>query len=113
MQLLPQIRVYERHSTTALNSYCGPPLASYLDKLETRLAENGFSGLLISKVEINSIAASAGIKPGMLILKVGRTPVSTPEEFETAMQAQDASRGVLLLLRDNSGGSRFVVLQKQ
>ena len=45
-EVLPQIRVYERHSTTALNSYTGPPLARYLDKLEERLAENGFRGVL-------------------------------------------------------------------
>jgi len=45
-EVLPQIRVYERHSTTALNSYSGPPLASYLDNLETRLAESGFKGVL-------------------------------------------------------------------
>lgn len=45
-EVLPQIRVYERHSTTALNSYCGPPLASYLEKLEDRLAGEGFTGVL-------------------------------------------------------------------
>ena len=45
-EVLPQIRVYERHSTTALNSYTGPPLARYLDKLEQRLGANGFSGVL-------------------------------------------------------------------
>ena len=45
-EVLPQIRVYERHSTTALNSYTGPPLARYLENLETRLAENGFGGAL-------------------------------------------------------------------
>ena len=45
-EVLPQIRVYERHSTTALNSYTGPPLARYLENLETRLADNGFGGAL-------------------------------------------------------------------
>ncbi len=45
-EVLPQIRVYERHSTTALNSYTGPPLARYLDRLEQRLSENGFRGVL-------------------------------------------------------------------
>ena len=45
-EVLPQIRVYERHSTTALNSYTGPPLARYLQNLETRLGENGFTGVL-------------------------------------------------------------------
>ena len=45
-EVLPQIRVYERQSTTALNSYTGPPLARYLENLEARLADNGFSGVL-------------------------------------------------------------------
>ena len=45
-EVLPQIRVYERHSTTALNSYTGPPLARYLKNLELRLTENGFPGVL-------------------------------------------------------------------
>ena len=45
-EVLPQIRVYERHSTTALNSYTGPPLARYLDNLEQRLSDNGFRGVL-------------------------------------------------------------------
>ena len=45
-EVLPQIRVYERNSTTALNSYTGPPLARYLNNLEARLGENGFRGVL-------------------------------------------------------------------
>ena len=45
-EVLPQIRVYERNSTTALNSYTGPPLARYLDNLEARLGGNGFRGVL-------------------------------------------------------------------
>jgi N-methylhydantoinase A len=45
-EVLPQIRVYERHSTTALNAYTGPPLARYLASLERRLAAHGFSGVL-------------------------------------------------------------------
>lgn len=45
-EVLPQIRVYERHSTTALNSYTGPPLASYLENLERRLKDSGFTGVL-------------------------------------------------------------------
>ncbi len=45
-EVLPQIRVYERHSTTALNSYTGPPLARYLESLEARLSDNGFPGVL-------------------------------------------------------------------
>ncbi|MDA8250268.1 MAG: hydantoinase/oxoprolinase family protein [Rhodospirillales bacterium] len=45
--LLPSIRFYERVSTTALNSYVGPKLNSYLDRLVMRLRDAGFAGVLL------------------------------------------------------------------
>ena len=45
--LLPSIRFYQRVSTTALNSYIGPILNKYLEKLTARLDENGFNGILL------------------------------------------------------------------
>ena len=45
--LLPSIRFYDRLSTTVLNSYVGPKLSSYLDRLTKRLAEIGFGGVLL------------------------------------------------------------------
>jgi N-methylhydantoinase A len=38
-ELLPEIREFERTSTTALNAYLQPVLANYLGKLEDALAE--------------------------------------------------------------------------
>jgi len=46
-EVLPQIRAYERHSTTALNSYVGPVLTRYLSRLQQRLHELGFGGTLL------------------------------------------------------------------
>ncbi len=46
-QLLPSIRFYERVSTTALNSYVGPKLNRYLDRLVSRLKDIGFGGVLL------------------------------------------------------------------
>lgn len=46
-QVLPQLRAYERHSTTALNAYVGPILAGYLDRLTARLASARFRGRLL------------------------------------------------------------------
>ncbi|MCZ7658516.1 MAG: hydantoinase/oxoprolinase family protein [Xanthobacteraceae bacterium] len=45
--LLPTIRFYERVSTTALNSYVGPKLNRYLDRLVTGLQQVGFGGVLL------------------------------------------------------------------
>jgi N-methylhydantoinase A len=46
-EILPQIRVYERHSTTALNAYVGPVLTRYLTRLSTELTRHGFTGTLL------------------------------------------------------------------
>lgn len=46
-QVLPQLRAYERHSTTALNAYVGPILARYLNRLTERLNAAGFAGQLL------------------------------------------------------------------
>ncbi len=46
-EVLPQIRAYERHSTTVLNSYVGPVLSRYLSRLQLRLRELGFGGTLL------------------------------------------------------------------
>jgi N-methylhydantoinase A len=46
-QVLPQLRAYERHSTTALNAYVGPILAGYLDRLTAGIESAGFHGRLL------------------------------------------------------------------
>src|SRR6185369_327256 len=43
-ELLPEIREFERTSTTALNAYLQPVLANYLGKLEDALASSKFRG---------------------------------------------------------------------
>jgi len=46
-EILPQIRVYERHSTTALNAYVGPVLTAYLSRLDEELSSRDFKGTLL------------------------------------------------------------------
>lgn len=46
-QVLPQLRAYERHSTTVLNAYVGPILSRYLSRLAERLKSAGFQGRLL------------------------------------------------------------------
>ncbi|MGE0257703.1 MAG: hydantoinase/oxoprolinase family protein [Alphaproteobacteria bacterium] len=43
-EVLPQIKEFERVSTTVVNAYVGPVLARYLARLETRLGEAGYNG---------------------------------------------------------------------
>jgi N-methylhydantoinase A len=46
-EVLPQIKEYERICTTVVNAYVGPALQRYLERLEERLREAGFSGPLL------------------------------------------------------------------
>ena len=55
--ILPQIKEFDRLSTTALNAYVGPSLASYLQRLETRISEAGGSAPLFV------IQSNGGIAP--------------------------------------------------
>src|SRR3954454_5009226 len=43
-EVLPQIKEFERVSTTIVNAYVGPVLSRYLARLETRLGEAGYQG---------------------------------------------------------------------
>ncbi len=43
-ELLPEIREFERASTTALNAYLQPVVGNYLRTLDTRLHSEGFNG---------------------------------------------------------------------
>ena len=45
-EVLPQIKEYERVSTTVVNAYVGPLVKHYLTNLERRLIEAGFKGSL-------------------------------------------------------------------
>ncbi|MCY4369299.1 MAG: hydantoinase/oxoprolinase family protein [bacterium] len=44
--VLPEIREYNRVSTTVLNAYVGPRVVQYVGELTARLEENGFGGTL-------------------------------------------------------------------
>ncbi len=43
-EILPEIREFERFSTTALNAYLQPEVSGYIDRLDTALQQNGFDG---------------------------------------------------------------------
>jgi len=45
-EVCPEIREYERTSTTVANAYVQPLMAGYLARMEKRLAELGFAGIL-------------------------------------------------------------------
>ena len=49
-EVLPQVREFERLSTTIVNAYVSPKLSNYLRQLESRLRDAGFPGRLFIKL---------------------------------------------------------------
>lgn len=61
-EVLPQIRLYERVSTTVMNAYVGPVVERYIRRLTGRLAERGFAGTLLVMQSNGGVAAPAVIE---------------------------------------------------
>jgi serine protease Do len=81
-------------------------------ELASQLGLEGHAGVLITSVEPNGLADEAGLREGMLIMRVGRQPVKSVADFQKAVKAEDLKSGIMLLVRTPSG-NRFVVLQQQ
>jgi serine protease Do len=65
-------------------------------------------GVVVTQVEPGSVAATAGLEPGTIILHVNREPVRDPAELERAVERATGKR-VLLLVR-KGGMQQFLVL---
>ena len=55
-EVLPQIKEYQRVSTTAVNAYVGPMIRGYLNGLERRLEEAGYAGPLLVMLSHGGVA---------------------------------------------------------
>ena len=54
--VLPQIKEYERVSTTVVNAYVGPLIRTYLSHLEARLRETGYDGPVLVVLSHGGVA---------------------------------------------------------
>ena len=72
-EILPEIREFERASTTALNAYLQPVVGSYLGKLEAALRGDGFAG------EFHIVQSNGGVMSTATARKLPvRTALSGP-----------------------------------
>lgn len=67
-EILPEIREFERTSTTVLNAYLQPTVGSYLNRLNTALRDDGFGG------EVLIVQSNGGV---MSIETAGKRPIRT------------------------------------
>jgi serine protease Do len=71
--------------------------------------DKGREGVVVARVERDSPAAKAGIRPGSLISMVGQQPVSAPEDVVKAVAAAAAEKRPSVLLLVEIGGEKSFV----
>ena len=101
-ELLPQIRFYDRISTTVLNSYVGPILKSYLTSLLKKLKEIGFGGILLIMQSNGGVVA-----PKVAIEKPATTLLSGPAAGPVAGIAYTSIQGYNDCITVDMGGTSF------
>ena len=89
----------------------GLELQALTPDLAKQLGFSSAKGLVVTGLKEDSPAASAGVKQGDLIEKVGTTAVSSVEDFEKAVKELSLKEGIVLHLR-TAEGKRFVIVKE-
>jgi N-methylhydantoinase A len=103
-EVLPQLRLTNRVSTTALNSYVGPVLRGYVDRLIERLAETDFDGVLLVMQSNGGVAS-----PEIVARFPATTLLSGPAGGPVAGVAHVRERGSEDCIVVDMGGTSFDV----
>ncbi len=103
-EILPEIREFERLSTATLNAYLQPRVSSYLDRLESGLAERSFGGELLIVQSNGGVMAVDTAKSYPV-----RTALSGPAAGVIAAQAIAKAAGVENIITCDMGGTSFDV----
>jgi N-methylhydantoinase A len=100
--LLPCIRLYDRISTTVLNSYVGPILKNYLLSLLRRLKEVGFGGILLIMQSNGGV-----VSPEIAVDNAAVTLLSGPAGGPVAGIVHTAIQGYKDCITVDMGGTSF------
>ena len=103
-QILPEIREFERTSTTALNAYLQPVVGSYLARLDDGLAGDGFGG------KFHIVQSNGGVMSTATARRLPvRTALSGPAAGVIAAAAIAQAAGFPDVITGDLGGTSFDV----
>ncbi|MCO8120830.1 Do family serine endopeptidase [Stieleria sp. TO1_6] len=88
----------------------GLEISGLTEDVAKQLGIDDTTGVVITRVQVDSPAARAGLEPGMVISQVNRHDVTSADDFRDQIDA-DSDGSVLLLVRTEQG-SRFVVVKQ-
>ncbi len=100
--ILPQVRFYDRVSTTVLNAAVGPILKQYLSRLTARLEEHAFQGILLI------MQSNGGVTTPLAATELAAsTLLSGPAAAPVAGIAYTALHGEGSFITVDMGGTSF------
>jgi N-methylhydantoinase A len=103
-EILPEIREFERTSTTALNAYLQPVLSRYLTKLEDALQADSFDG------SFHIVQSNGGVMSAAMARQFPvRTALSGPAAGVIAAGAIARAAGIGDVITADLGGTSFDV----
>jgi N-methylhydantoinase A len=103
-EILPEIREFERSSTTAINAYLQPVVGSYLDKLGDALAVDQFAG------QFHIVQSNGGVMSTATARRLPvRTALSGPAAGVIAAAAIAQAAGYSNVITADLGGTSFDV----
>lgn len=103
-EILPEIREFERFSTTALNAYLQPEVSGYLGRLENALRNGGFDG------EFMIVQSNGGVMAVDTACRLPvRTALSGPAAGVIAAGYIAGSAGFENVITGDMGGTSFDV----
>ena len=108
----PDDKKGDSHDSGYMSDDLGMEVTNMTPEQAQSLGYKSYKGVLVSDVTGNGLASEAGLREGMLVLKIGKKTVESVDQFREAMQGQSLKDGVLLLVRTEAG-NRFIVLQKE
>ncbi|MCL2337479.1 MAG: hydantoinase/oxoprolinase family protein [Firmicutes bacterium] len=101
-EILPQVRFYERNSTTAMNAYVGIPLKRDIESLMARLAADNFKGTLLV------MQSNGGVmSPEVAMRFAANTLLSGPAAGPLAGLATGRAHNLENLITVDMGGTSF------
>ena len=103
-QILPEIREFERTSTTVLNAYLQPVVGGYLGKLDAALTDGGFTG------KFHIVQSNGGVMSTETARRLPvRTALSGPAAGVIAAAAIAEAAGFANVITGDLGGTSFDV----
>jgi N-methylhydantoinase A len=101
-KILPQVRFYDRVSTTVLNAAVGPILSRYLSNLTQKLQEGGFKGILLIMQSNGGVTS-----PEVVTQLAASTLLSGPAAAPIAGIAYTSLHGERDFITIDMGGTSF------